>query len=151
MTHAAASMARALRARRGRIGLLQGTGEYLTKHHAAVLSVDPPPADVPVRNHDQQSRVEAEWGPAPELIEQYAGGCRVETYTVLFTRSAEPDRGVVIARTPDGRRLVAQADDADAMEVLLDDAREAVGLQGEVHDGRDGLLHWTPLATGRRA
>lgn len=142
MTHGITAMVRALRAGQGRVGLLHGNGEYVTKHHAAVIATTPPPH--PVCNQDLQAVVDAQYGPVPELLESYEGPCSIETYTVTFTRQGEPDRGVVIARTPDGKRVVARvtAAEPEALAFLVDPGRDPIGASGAVYDAGDGLIHF---------
>lgn len=143
MTHGITAMVRALRAGQGRVGLLHGNGEYVTKHHAAVIAMTPP--QQPVRNEDLQATVEARYGPVPALVEDYEGPCTIETYTVSFTTKGEPDRGVVIARTPDGKRTVARvtAVEPEALALLVDSGREPIGTRGFTYDRGDGLIHFS--------
>jgi acetyl-CoA C-acetyltransferase len=143
MTHAITAMVRALRAGQGRVGLLYGNGEYVTKHHAAIIAMAPP--KTPICNEDLQAAVDAQYGTAPALVENYEGPCTIETYTATFARKGEPDRGVVIARTPDGKRVVARvaAADPDALALLVDSSREPIGMQGFTYDRGDGLIHFT--------
>lgn len=143
MTHAITAMVRALRAGQGRVGLLHGNGEYVTKHHAAVVATTPP--HKPIRNEDLQAAVEAQYGPVPELVDGYEGPCSIETYTVTFTRKGEPERGVVIVRTPEGKRLVARvtAADPETLAVLVDSTQEPIGRQGLAYDRGDGLIHFS--------
>lgn len=143
MTHAITAMVRALRAGQGRVGLLHGNGEYVTKHHAAVIATMPP--TLPIRNEDMQATVDAQYGPVPELVEHYEGPCTIETYTSTFTRKGEPDRGVVIARTPDGRRLAARvtAAEPDTLGFLVDATQEPIGTPGFAYDRGDGLIHFS--------
>lgn len=140
MTHAITAMVRALRAGQGRVGLLHGNGEYVTKHHATIIATAPP--QQPIRNEDVQAAVDAHYGRVPELIEDYEGPCSIETYTVGFTRKGEPDRGVVIARTPQGRRVVARVSGPETLACLVAAAREPIGTQGYAYDRGDGLIHF---------
>lgn len=142
MTHAIAAMARALRAGHGGCGLLYGNGEFLTKHHALVLTASPP--EMPIRNLDLQETVEADRGEAPRLLEHYEGPCTIETYTVSYDARNQPDRGAVIARTPAGERIVCRVTSADEQSLsALVSGAEMVGRKATAYDGRDGLLHLT--------
>ncbi|MET0378011.1 MAG: enoyl-CoA hydratase-related protein [Spongiibacteraceae bacterium] len=142
MTHAITAMVRALRSGEGKTGFLHGNGEYVTKHHAAIIATTPPPAGVEVRNQDLQPELDANYAAVPEMLEDYEGAVTIETFTVMFTPKGEPDRGVVIARTPDGKRVLGRVLAADAMAWLIDPANEPIGASGFIYDGRDGLLHW---------
>lgn len=142
MTHAITAMVRALRNGEGKTGFLHGNGEYVTKHHATVIATTPPPAGVEVRNLDLQAELDANYGAVPELLEEYEGAVTIETFTVMFNPKGMPDRGVVVARTPDGKRVLGRVLAADAMAWLTDPANEPIGASGFVYDGYDGLLHW---------
>jgi acetyl-CoA C-acetyltransferase len=50
----------------------------------------------------------------------------------------------VIARTPDGARLLARVDASDTLSLdrLLNADAEAVGAAGMVSSDTEGLLHW---------
>ena len=140
MTHAIAAMVRALRAGRGRHGLLYGNGEFLTKHHALVLS-QTPPASTPC-NLDLQPDLDATYGTVPRLIDQYEGVCSIETFTASYTAQGRPDRAAVIARTPGGERFVARVTSGDALTVAaLVSGEDVIGREAFAYDGRDGLVH----------
>jgi acetyl-CoA C-acetyltransferase len=140
MTHAIAAMVRALRAGRGRHGLLYGNGEFLTKHHALVLS-HTPPASTP-RNLELQPQVDAAYGTVPRLIDQYEGACSIETFTASYTGQGRPDRATVIGRTPGGERFLARVAGADALTLAaLVSGEDVIGREAFAYDGRDGLVH----------
>ena len=142
MTHAAAAMVRRLReGDAGGLGLLYGQGGYLTKHHALILGSAPPGAALDA-DYSVQAAAEAARGPVPELIEDYCGPAAIETYTVPFARDGAPLQGVVIARTPEGKRLMARvpAEDGATMPLLTSMERNAIGAGGEVTAGADGEL-----------
>lgn len=143
MTHAACGLVRALRDAPGRTALLYGQGEYVTKHHALVLASKVAPASTLHENYSVQAQADAAMGDVPPLVLDYAGPAEIETYTVLYDRDGART-GVVIARTPQGERLMARvpADDEPSLEVLLDTAASPVGRQGAVAKGGDGLLLW---------
>lgn len=148
MTHGITAMVRALRAGQGSVGLLHGNGEFVTKHHAAILARRAPPEGVATANHDLQAELDEGLAAAPELVEGYAGPARIETYTVGFHANGKPNRGVVLARTPDGRRTLARVTELEpeALALLLDPAQEVVGRDGVIYDGGDGWSHWAPKA-----
>jgi acetyl-CoA C-acetyltransferase len=142
MTHAITAMCRALRGGEGRAGMLYGNGEYVTKHHAAVLSTTPPAG--PVRNLELQAEVEAAQEPLVATVDDYEGPCTLETFSVLYTPKGAPDRGAVVARTPDGRRIVARVTEAepDALAFLVAGGEEPLGRSGQAFLRGDGWLHW---------
>lgn len=153
MTHAITAMVRALRAGRGQVGLLHGNGEYVTKHHAAIIARRPPPEGVAVANLDLQPEVDARQAAAPELIEDYEGPASIETYTVGFHPSGRPNRGTVIARTPQGHRVLARVTEAEAeaLAFLMDPAVEPIGRMGAIYDGGDGWKRWSLQLPAQRA
>jgi len=143
MTHAITAMVRALRKGDERHGLLYGNGEFLTKHHAAVLSTRAPTS--PLRNEDLQPQVDSAYGSVPPLREHYEGPCTIETFSVSYSPKGAPDRGVVIGRAPDGARFLARVNGADSrtLSFLIDGPQEPIGHAGHARDGQDGLIHFT--------
>jgi acetyl-CoA C-acetyltransferase len=150
MTHAATAMVRALRAGSGRHGLLYGNGEFVTKHHAAIVSRLPPPQGVTVGNDDLQPQVEAAYGSVPAVDETYEGPCTVESFLLRHDAKGLPDRGTVVGRTPGGLRVLGRVTGAEP-EVLQWLARgdaDPVGKTGHVFRRGDG---WTHFALERPA
>ena len=137
-THGLAQMATELREGRGANGLVTGNGWYLTKHSAAVLSTIPPEGDLEAAGtapplHDLPT--------APvEVADEVNGRATVETYTVLYGRDSQPQRGIVVGRLEDGRRFLANtSDDRDLLEAFA--AEEAIGRAGAVrHDGERNIF-----------
>lgn len=142
MTHAITSMVRTLRGRTAGYGLLHGNGEFVTKHHAAIISSRP--LGTELCNADLQAEVDVVRPPSPVLLQDYAGPCNIESYAVTYTVKGEPDRASVIARTPAGDRVVARvtANQQAELKFLTDPQQQAVGMAGHIYDGRDGWLHW---------
>lgn len=151
MTHAAAALVHALRKgahAAGGVALLYGQGEFVTKHHALVLS-STPPASALAEDYGVQAEADLHRGAVPEIVADHAGAAQLETHTVVYGRDGAASFGVVIARTPEGRRLMARVDPADeqTLATLTDAARSPVGRSGEVTrgpatDAGAGLLHW---------
>jgi acetyl-CoA C-acetyltransferase len=133
MTHAIAAMVRTLRAHPGELGLLYGQGGYVNKHHAVVVSAAPPPSDLAL-DYAVQTEADAAREAVPPLDETYEGSATIETYTVRFGREGEPQDGIVILKTPDGARCMAQvpAEDTASLAPLLSRDRSAIGLSGRV-------------------
>lgn len=145
MTHAAAGLVRRLRNRREGFALLYGQGEFVTKHHALLLSSSPPLHDLAASDGDVQARADRQRQPVPELVDDYSGPAALETFTVVYGRDAGSEFGTVIARTSDDRRLMARipASDSTSLQVLTDLSATPVGRVGHVTRGTDNLLHWT--------
>ena len=97
------------------------------------------------QDYGVQAAADARRGPVPELVTEATGRAFVETFTVLFDRSAAPTHGVVIARAEgSGARLMARVppEDAESLGLLLDEERSPVGAAGTVRVGGDGMLEW---------
>ncbi len=144
MTHATAGLVRGLRERPGKLGLLYGQGELVTKHHAIVLASQPPKRDLLTPEYSVQAIADGRRGAVPELVLDYAGAASLETFTIVYRRDGMPEFGAVIARTPQGTRLMARVDASDAatLGVLTDLDRSPIGSVGRVTAGADGLLRW---------
>ena len=67
-----------------------------------------------------------------EVVDDYSGPAQVAASTVLYERG-EPLKAVVIAATPDGRRIVAESADAAVIAALERDL--AIGTTIDVGDG----------------
>jgi acetyl-CoA C-acetyltransferase len=143
MSHAAAGMVQALR-RHGEFGLLYGNGGYVTKNHAIVLARRPPPESLLGRDYDVQDLADQLRGPIPDLLEDYAGAARIETYTIVYDRDGAARYGAVIGRTPAGERFVARvpAEDTATIARLESGAEEPVGMAGRAQLGEHGLIKW---------
>jgi acetyl-CoA acetyltransferase len=143
MTHAVCAMVRALRDGQGATGLLYGQGEFVTKHHAVVLGRVPHMAGFDFES-DRQSAAVARRGPVPVLDLEYSGGATVETFSVPFGRDGSPRFGAVIARTPQGARIMArvEAEDAAELDMLCSETRSPIGVCGNATRTGEGLLSW---------
>lgn len=147
MTHGLAGMVRKLRAGEGRLGLVYGQGGVVSKHHAIVVS--PEPAPVPIADsYTVQDRADAERGPVPPLTEDYEGAATIETWTVIHKADGSVQNGVVIARTPDGQRLIARVpeEDESTLATLLDMERNAIGRSGTISKDGEGRMTWRDAA-----
>ncbi len=143
MTHAVCAMVRALRAAPQELGLLYGQGGYVNKHHALVVSAQPPPTPLAFED-SAQAQADAARGAVPELLEHYIGTATIETYTVLYGRDGAPLHGIVVARTPNGARVMAKValDDEASMALLLSTTRNAIGSPGHVRIDTFGHPLW---------
>ncbi|MCW1382930.1 acetyl-CoA acetyltransferase [Novosphingobium sp. KCTC 2891] len=147
MTHGLAGMVRKLRNGEGKLGLVYGQGGVVSKHHAIVVSTEPAPAPL-APSYKVQDRADAERGPVPEVTEDYAGPATIETWTVIHKPDGSVQNGAVIARTPEGKRLIASvpADDTATIAVLTDMERNAVGRSGTVSKDAEGKMIWRDAA-----
>ncbi len=143
MLFAAVAMVRAIRAARGAIGLLYGQGEFVTKHHTLLCSATPRhPAKDPTDDEPRRQAVVGRLA-VPHLARAPSGPGSIEASTVLFDRSDEPAKGVVVERLDDGDRFVAVVDPSDArtIDLLLSIGGEPVGTIGSVSSS-GGLSHF---------
>ena len=145
MTHAACGLVRKIREARDGLALLYGQGEFVTKHHALLLSAAPPSHELSISDGNVQTLADRMRGPVPELVDDYAGPAELETFTVIYGRGEAPEFGTVIARTPDRRRLMARIGSTDTatLQMLTYLSATPVGRMGQVSRGPDHLLHWT--------
>jgi len=130
MLHAACAMVRVLRG--GGTGLLYGQGEFVTKHHALVLSHEP---GAPIaQDYSVQAAADSRRGPVPDLVEPEPGPATLESATILYQRDGPVERGVVVLRTLDGARTLASvpAEDRETLALIAGDARFPVGLIGTI-------------------
>ncbi len=127
--HAIAEMVTRLRGRTGATGLVLANGGYLSKEAAGVYAADPCTWRPTVRH-------ELEGKPVALVPAQGAGV--VETYTVPWSKGA-PSSGIVFARGPDGRRMMAQSRDPASIAALLD--ADPIGRPIRFSEGDPA--HWT--------
>jgi acetyl-CoA C-acetyltransferase len=149
MTHATVAMVGRLRGRRGSTGLLYGQGGYLTTHHGLVLSSSAPSSELPA-DFDVNTDAERVRDPVPPIVERPHGDVQIETFTVLFDRSGEPESGVIIGRDRDGCRLMAAvpAGDAATISKLLNPDQSPIGIWGMCSIDDSGLNTWKPKPPG---
>ncbi len=142
MTHALVAMARALRRGDGTTGLLYGQGGFVTKHHALVVATEPRPGGYPsgraTDDAARQAKVDALT--SPDLVTDPRGEATVEASTVVYSRSGEPELGIVVGRLASGERFVANTPDDDRVQLerLVDPAHEVTGSPGVVGGVRGG-------------
>ena len=137
MSHAVVSMVERLRAAGNggsRNGFLFANGGYATDNHCIVLSAEPVAAAHFPQDFDYQAEADAARGPIPELDKDYCGHAVIESYTVFHNRDGQPSSGVVVARTPEGKRTLCHIDVADAamLAFLMDGTTEPVGTAGQI-------------------
>jgi len=142
MTHAACAMVRRLRGGGAKRGLLYGQGGFVTKHHALVISREPPSSlsqEVSVQAEADRHRAAA-----PAFVEEARGNGRVESFTALFDRNGEIEHGVVMLRTEQDTRTLARvpAQDAATLARLMDQHRTPVGALGAITMAPDGVPEW---------
>ena len=141
--HSIASMADLLRESPGSKGLVTGNGWYLTKHAASVWGTEPKPGGPPRSGLSPQLPSERMPRAPVPVAEEAAGTGVIETYTVLYNRDGTPERAIVLGRTEDDRRFLANTPpDRDLLEAFT--AVEEVGRQGKLSH-QDGLNRFDPI------
>lgn len=110
--HAIVAMADALRAVPGKTGLVLANGGWMTKEAVAVWSTNRPESFTPAASAaTPTTKVPLEEAPTTG---------RLESFTVTHGRNG-PEKGIVFARTADGKRFLANAG-AAALSRLSDEA-----------------------------
>jgi acetyl-CoA C-acetyltransferase len=142
MTHAACAMVRKLRSGAS-LGLLYGQGGFVTKHHALVLSHQPPRVAL-AQDTSVQAEADRHRGAVPEFVTEASGKGTVESFTVIYGRNNEVEHGVVMLRTPEDPRALARvpAQDVRTLAHLLNLERTPVGSVGDIVSASDGVLEW---------
>jgi acetyl-CoA C-acetyltransferase len=145
MTHAACAMVRKLRSG-ARLGLLYGQGGFVTKHHALVLSRQPPQAPL-AQDTSVQAEADRHRGAVPDFVTEASGKGSVESFTVIYGRNGEVEHGVVMLRTSDHARALARvpASDGRTLAHLVNMDRTPVGTSGDIVAADDGVLEWRHL------
>lgn len=135
MLHAVAAMVRRLRSDGG-TGLLYGQGEFVTKHHALVLS-SVRPDHVLDGDYSVAGDAEKRRGAVPPTVMPADGPAKLETATILYRRDGTVDHGIVILRTEDGARTMAAVapDDRATLAAIVDRDRYPVGHEGAIIAG----------------
>jgi len=138
--HALATMVERVSAEPGAKGLVTGNGWYLTKHSATVVSSAP--REGGDRPAPAASAKAAEAPPTTSATDPAEGRATLETYTVLYDRDGAPERGIVLGRTAEGRRFVANTpEDRAILEAFV--ASEQIGREGTLRQ-REGLNVFDP-------
>jgi acetyl-CoA C-acetyltransferase len=142
MTHAACAMVRKLR-NGAKLGLLYGQGGFVTKHHALVLSRQPP-NEALAQDTSVQAEADRHRGAVPDFVTEASGKGKVESFTVIYGRNGEVEHGVVMLRTADNARALARvpANDGGTLAHLLNMDRTPVGSLGDIVAADDGVLEW---------
>lgn len=114
VVHAIASTVDAVRNDPGSLGFVHANGGYATKHACAVYSTEPPTK--PFRRVDVQAEIDPY--PTRGVDEAPDGAAVIESFTVLHGRDG-PEKALLTALMPDGRRALATSGDADTMAAML--------------------------------
>lgn len=116
VTHSLATLVGMLRACPTDHALATAVGWYLTKHAAVVLSGSP--SGRPFTAHDL--RGELKRAPSKPIVAGATGTAGVVTYTVMYARTGEPERAIVVAECPDGARTAVASTDQATIRAMLE-------------------------------
>jgi hypothetical protein len=146
MSHAACAMVREVRAG-AKLGLIYGQGEFVTKHHALIVSREPQARDnSPDALIDMKAQAAADpmLGPPVLIDETPEGEGTLETFTAVFDPTGRPDYGAVVARLASGARTLARLPASYAAELsqLMSAGQFPVGLRGHLSTDSAGLPQW---------
>lgn len=143
MMHATAQMVHKLRGTADK-GLIVANGGYATHSHSMLFSGAPLRAGTFPQNYNVQSEADRQRGAAPDLLDDYAGLGKIETFAMPFNRQGEPSHAIIVARTPEGARFLARVpgEDRATLDFLMSAEEQPVGSQGEAVAGDDGVAVW---------
>jgi acetyl-CoA C-acetyltransferase len=116
-THAIARMVEACRADPGSLGLVHALGWYATKHSIGVYATTPPPQGF-VRIDPTVTQAAVDATASREVAGAFDGPATIEATSVVLERDGTPSIAVVSLLADDGRRLLANTSDADAMQSM---------------------------------
>ena len=111
--HAIATLMDDLRAQPGSKGLIWANGGYATKHAFGVYGTTPPTHPDGFRFEYPQAEIDAM--PRRELADaaEAAGPATIEAYTVMHSRTGQPETTLAACLLADGRRAWAQSSNTD--------------------------------------
>ena len=131
-------MVEACRRDPGSLGFVSAIGWYLTKHSLGCYSTTPP-RDGFGRVDPAQTQRSVDAGPRRGVAGRHTGPARVEATAVVVERDGTPSLGIVAARTPDGRRALANTRDVDTLRDMTATAWEGRSVRLRAEDGTNQL------------
>jgi len=128
--HAIAAMVERLRKMPGSFGLVTANGNYVTKHAAGLYSTTPPGRPWEREDPTMLQR-ELDALPKAPFTEKPNGRAKIETYTVIHSKTG-PELGIVVGRlTENGLRFIANTPNDPGLFADLE-TRDALGRLGSV-------------------
>lgn len=139
--HAIVEMVAKLREHKGKIGLVNANGWYLTKHALGVYSTQPP-ASID-RKVELGNPVILDKATTPTYTDSASGSAQVETFTYVCDKRGEPSKVIIIGRDQNHRRFLAEGStDAQTID-FLNSSSGVIGAQGKVrHTGRKNVFEF---------
>jgi len=141
-----ATMIEKLRQHPGKFGMVTANGGYLGKHAAGIYSTAPT-IDRWRREAPSSYQKQIDEQLHPGMTETPQGSGIVETYTVVYGRDNNPERGIVIGRLgdgsdPDAQRFFANTPpDKELLETMT--RSDFIGEQGKVAQN-EGINIFSP-------
>jgi acetyl-CoA C-acetyltransferase len=130
-SHGIAQAVTALRERPGAAALVSGLGWYATKHAIGIYASRPPAHRGTFCWRDVQPAVDSL--PTCDVDAEGSGKVAIETYTVVFDREGEPERGIIACRKRDRTRVWGNIYDADLLSALC--AEDPIGRTAMIEAG----------------
>jgi acetyl-CoA C-acetyltransferase len=127
-SHGIAQLVGALRRDPDTVGLATGLGWYATKHAIGVYASRPPRDRGPDGFAWRNVQADVDLLPQCTVDSEATGPIRIETYTVTFDREGNPERGIIVCRTPTGTRAWGTILDRGTLASLC--AEEGIGRTG---------------------
>ncbi|KAK6535646.1 hypothetical protein TWF694_002101 [Orbilia ellipsospora] len=136
--HAITEMTRQLRYGRGTTGLILANGGVATYQHVVCISTQPRAQNSPYPSENPLPTIVTNV-PVPPIDENPEGEAIIETYTVSFQRSGEPETGYIVGRLKNSNhRFVANHADKHTLDALCSTTSEPIGKSGWVHCDKEG-------------
>ncbi|HTW43488.1 MAG TPA: hypothetical protein VMD79_14365 [Solirubrobacteraceae bacterium] len=111
--HAIATLVERLREQPDAYGLATALGWYVTKHAAGIYSARPP------RQPFASLAPRPARPPARRASANYAGGARIEAYTVSYQRDATPEAAIIAALTCNDERALIRSTAQEVIAQML--------------------------------
>ncbi|KAL3965317.1 hypothetical protein ACCO45_002321 [Purpureocillium lilacinum] len=144
--HAISAMARVLRTKKHKNGLILANGGMLTHQHVLCLSAQQRSDGraYPSRNPLPLILDES----SPPFTESAEGPATIETYTIEYDRQGAPSLGLIVGKLQgSGRRFLANHGDEQTLAQLANTSAEQVGRAGFVRKDDERNLFFFDLKT----
>jgi len=132
---ALAKMVEILREHADAIGLVTCISGMITKQGMVLLSARPPADGFRFADVSHATQVNTD---VLDIADDHDGMARVDGYTVVHDRDGHPERAILVATTPDGRRCVAASADTGVATAMTSD--EWVGSDVNVRGNEFRLI-----------
>ncbi|NOX52502.1 MAG: acetyl-CoA acetyltransferase [Gammaproteobacteria bacterium] len=142
--HGIAAMIERLRNAPGTMGLVTANGWYVTKHSVGIYSTQRPNTEF-VRTEPSVLQQQLDALDHPTLCTAPSGTGQVETYTVLFGRNGEAEKGLIVGRLDNTDRFVAYTkSEPSILQDLL--SNDPIGRTGTVSsNGKTNLFEFSAM------